>query len=389
MLLLIPLFAATYTLHRAHPPSRRGEISKSHTLTHAINLALHQVLGDGVNQKGSLVDESKARFDFSHGQAMTAQECERVEGLVREMVGQQLPVHIETVPLDKALEINNLRAVFGERYPDPVRVVSIGPTVPELLAEPESKEWEAYSIELCGGTHIPSTDTLGGFALVEETAVAKGVRRVVGLSGKLAAEADAAGAALRGRLATVEAAKPKEADAAKVDATKKELSEIKIAVDGAATSVHVKAQLRDGVAALNKKWEKRAKELAAGDTAAAAEVALATAAEAAAAGQKFVVLQLDDGVDGKAMQPIVRKVVKETNLATIALAVAGGKVGCCAAVPKELEGDLAANSWLQGVLAEVGGRGGGKPAQAQGSGPDVDALPKALEAAGKLAGEAL
>ena len=299
---------------------------------------------------------------------MTAKECERVEELVREMVGQQLPVHIETVPLDKALEINNLRAVFGERYPDPVRVVSIGPTVPELLAEPESKEWEAYSIELCGGTHIPSTDTLGGFALVEETAVAKGVRRVVGLSGKLAAEADAAGAALRGRLATVEAAKPKEADAAKVDATKKELSELKIAVDGAATSVHVKAQLRDGVAALNKKWEKRAKELAAGDTAAAAALALATAAEAAA-GQKFVVLQLDDGVDGKAMQPIVRKVVKETNLATIALAVAGGKVGCCAAVPKELEGDLAANSWLQGVLAEVGGRGGASRRRRRGAAP--------------------
>ena len=100
------------------------------------------------------------------------------------------------------------------------------------------------------------------------------------------------------------------------------------------------------------------------------------------------VLELE-GVDGKAMQPIVRKVVKETNLATIALAVAGGKVGCCAAVPKELEGDLAANSWLQGVLAEVGGRGGGKPAQAQGSGPDVAALPKAVEAAKALASEAL
>ena len=151
---------------------RRGEISKSHTLTHAINLALHQVLGDGVNQKGSLVDERRHASTSAARPGDDRRECERVEGLVREMVGQQLPVHIETVPLDKALEINNLRAVFGERYPDPVRVVSIGPTVPELLAEPESKEWEAYSIELCGGTHIPSTDTLGGFALVEETAVA-------------------------------------------------------------------------------------------------------------------------------------------------------------------------------------------------------------------------
>ena len=79
-------------------------------------------------------------------------------------------MHIETVPLDKALEINNLRAVFGERYPDPVRVVSIGPTVPELLAEPGSAEWEQYSIELCGGTHIGASSDLGAFALVEESA---------------------------------------------------------------------------------------------------------------------------------------------------------------------------------------------------------------------------
>ena len=112
---------------------------------------LHQVLGDGVSQKGSLVDESKARFDFSHTKAMTPQECQKVEELVSVAVQAQLPVHIETVPLDKALEINNLRAVFGERYPDPVRVVSIGPTIDQLLAAPGSDEWEAYSIELCAG----------------------------------------------------------------------------------------------------------------------------------------------------------------------------------------------------------------------------------------------
>ena len=84
-------------------------------VTHVINLALHQVLGDGVSQKGSLVDDTKARFDFSHSKAMTPAECEQVERLVQASVANPLPVHIETVPLDKALEINNLRAVFGER----------------------------------------------------------------------------------------------------------------------------------------------------------------------------------------------------------------------------------------------------------------------------------
>ena len=147
------------------------------------------MLGNDVSQKGSLVDDTKARFDFSHGQAMTPAECEQVESLVRKSVQAQLPVHIETVPLDKALEINNLRAVFGERYPDPVRVVSIGPPIPDLLADPGSTQWEDFSIELCGGTHIPKTATLGSFALVEESAVAKGVRRVVGVTGQLAADA--------------------------------------------------------------------------------------------------------------------------------------------------------------------------------------------------------
>ena len=159
---------------------RRQLVSKSHTLTHVLNLALHEVLGEGVSQKGSLVDQSKARFDFAHTKAMTPAECQKVEQLVNVAVQAQLPVNIETVPLDKALEINNLRAVFGERYPDPVRVVSIGPTIEQLLAAPTSAEWEAYSIELCGGTHIAASAELGAFALVEEAAVAKGVRRVVG-----------------------------------------------------------------------------------------------------------------------------------------------------------------------------------------------------------------
>ena len=371
--------------------ARRAEISKSHTLTHALNLALHTVLGDGVNQKGSLVDEQKARFDFSHGAAMSADECERVETLVREMVAEELPVHIETVPLDQALAINNLRAVFGERYPDPVRVVSIGPSIPELLAQPDSADWEKFSIELCGGTHIPATSTLGGFALVEETAVAKGVRRVVGLSGKLAAEADAAGAALKGRLAAVTAADPAAADAAAVEDAKKALLALKLETDAAATSVHVKVQLRDAIEAANKAWVQRGKQLAAGDTDKFAAAALEAAAAAAAAGDKFVVLELDAGVDGKAMQPIVQRVVKETRLPVIALSVAGGKVGCMAAVPPDVlaGGQLAANTWLQGVLKEVDGRGGGKPAQAQGSGSDVDGLPRALEVARQLASDAL
>ena len=288
--------------------ARRAGVSKSHTLTHMINLALHQVLGEGVSQKGSLVDDTKARFDFSHGKAMTPSECQRVEELVQEAVGRAMPVHIETVPLDKALAINNLRAVFGERYPDPVRVVSIGPTVPELLAEPESPEWEQYSIELCGGTHISETKVLDTFALVEESAVAKGVRRVVGVTGELAAQALSVGAALQSRLDMLVSMQLSKADTAAVDTNRQALNQLKQDLDAATTSSHVKAQLRESVAAREKELNQRSKQLLAAETDTAAQDALAQAMEAKQAGDKFVVLQLGEGIDGKAMQPLVRKV---------------------------------------------------------------------------------
>lgn len=115
--------------HRVRLTPRRA-LSNPHSAPPHTPPSLTQVLGDGVSQKGSLVDETKARFDFSHGKAMTAKECATVEALVQEQVAESMPVHIETVPLDKALAINNLRAVFGERYPDPVRGVSrVGPSV--------------------------------------------------------------------------------------------------------------------------------------------------------------------------------------------------------------------------------------------------------------------
>jgi len=368
---------------------RRLEISKSHTLTHMMNLALHQVLGDGVSQKGSLVDESKARFDFSHSQAMTPSECARVEELVRESVGAQLPVDIQTVPLDKALAINNLRAVFGERYPDPVRVVSIGPTVPELLAAPDEARWDGFSIELCGGSHVPKTDSLGGFALVDESAVAKGVRRVVGVTGQLAADAVAAGAALSSRLDALTSSDVGAAAAADVDGARKALTQLKLDVDASTTSIHLKAGLRAAIGAHDKLLQKRAKALSAEGTNAASAAVAAAASEAATAGKAYVVLEIGGGLEVKAMQPLVQRAIKESAIAVMVLSAAADKVSCVAAVPNDRLEQLPANEWLQQVLSELNGRGGGKPAQAQGSGTELAAVPRALEIARSFANEAL
>ena len=150
----------------------------------------------------------------------------------------------------------------------------------------------------------------------------------------------------------------------------------------------MKAQIRDQLGAREKLLAKRLKQLQSAGSDKLAAGAVAEAVEAANAGKKFVVLELD-GVDGKALQPIVRQVLKEVQLPTLALSTAGGKVACFAAVPDGSVDALSANNWLQPVLAEVGGRGGGKPAQAQGSGPEVDGLPKAKEVALSIAGDAL
>ena len=111
-------------------------MAPNHTATHVLNYALRAVLGDGVDQKGSLVDDEKLRFDFSHTKAMTVEQIKRVEAIVNDTVGKKLPVDAREVALADAQKISGLRAVFGEVYPDPVRVVSVGPAISDLLSDP-------------------------------------------------------------------------------------------------------------------------------------------------------------------------------------------------------------------------------------------------------------
>jgi alanyl-tRNA synthetase len=108
---------------------RRRQVAPNHTMTHVLNYALRKILGDDVNQKGSLVSEEKFRFDFSFNRAVNSEELSKMESIVNEVIKAELEVSTEVVPLKDALAVNGLRAVFGETYPDPVRVVSVGPKV--------------------------------------------------------------------------------------------------------------------------------------------------------------------------------------------------------------------------------------------------------------------
>jgi alanyl-tRNA synthetase len=190
-------------------PSHRIPTMQNHTATHLLNWALRRELdpeGGHLQQKGSLVDPDKTRFDFSHKKPLSDDELGRIEELVVGRITDDLEVFTPTsddgaVDQQLARKINTLRAVFGEKYPDRVRVVSIGapigdeenPTASTLLGSPDDPRWMDYSVEFCGGTHVKRTSEIEAFALVSEEGVAKGIRRVVGVSGEKARAAIAEG----------------------------------------------------------------------------------------------------------------------------------------------------------------------------------------------------
>ena len=163
---------------------RRWPIRNNHTGTHILNYALREVLGDGVDQKGSLVAPEKLRFDFSHRSGISIEELEKIEDISTRYIHQNCEVYAKDVPLATAREINGLRAVFGETYPDPVRVVSIGVPVEDLLSNVKDPKWKDVSVEFCGGTHVQETSVIKELIIIEESGIAKGIRRIVAVTGE-------------------------------------------------------------------------------------------------------------------------------------------------------------------------------------------------------------
>jgi alanyl-tRNA synthetase len=325
---------------------------KNHTATHLLNWALRKALGDHVEQRGSLVDPHKTRFDFSHDAPIKSEEIAEVERLVNEKIYNDLPVTPVIMPLAEAKKLPGVRAVFGEKYPDPVRVLLIG-------AEKPGEVTSEHSVEFCGGTHLHHTGEAGFFKIVGQELVGKGVRRVTAVTGKKAVEAVQHLASVVEDLTGRFNCRPEEVGA-RIDALQEEIKKLQ-------------QQLRKGTA---------------GDLASTADRLLAGAVEVN--GSRIITGEMP----AAPMEQMRQQMDRLRQKAGSAVIVLGwkeeDKVQLLAGVTEDLiEKGAHAGKLIGEVAKVVGGKGGGKPNMAQAGGRDADKFDEAMQTAKKLAAQQL
>lgn len=183
----------------------RQPIRMNHTGTHILNFALRETLGSGIGQKGSLVAPDNLRFDFSYKDGLQSNELMQIERIAEDYIGNNQTVFSTDVDLSMARNIAGIRAVFGESYPDLVRVVSIGRALDDILADPAAEEWQKYSIEFCGGTHVLQTGQVEDLVVLEESGIARSVRRIVAKTGQDALKARVVASSFEERVVNLQA----------------------------------------------------------------------------------------------------------------------------------------------------------------------------------------
>ncbi|ETW04010.1 alanine-tRNA ligase [Aphanomyces invadans] len=358
---------------------RRNKIAPNHTMTHVLNYALRHVLGTTVDQRGSLVDDARLRFDFTTNKPLKPDQIAAVEAICKDVIAQELPVYVESAPQAHAKRIQGLRAVFGETYPEHVRVVSIGAAIPSMLADPENAAWKQYSVEFCGGTHLTNTKEAVSFALFEEGAVAKGIRRMSAYTGEAAKEADARANGLKKQLddlATLPVAEIVTSVAA-----------FRPVLDTALISLPRKEALKQQLNDLIEKIKAWQKEEAAARAAAGVANVKALVAAAKASGEEFVVLSLDVGAEAKLGRELLDAAVEvypDGSFFIFSVDADRTKTAGFAQVSAKHHAakGLDAKNWVNGAMASLGGKGGGKdPLTATGQAKTVVGLEQAIAAA--------
>jgi alanyl-tRNA synthetase len=316
--------------------------SLNHSATHLLHEALRQVLGEHVQQKGSLVDSQRLRFDFSHFEALKPEQIKALEDIVNREVRKNTPVTTELTDIETA-KAKGAMALFGEKYGDTVRVLSMGGD---------------FSVELCGGIHAKRTGDISLFKIISEGGVASGVRRIEAVTGAAA-------------LAYLNAAEEQVKEAAQL-------------VKGNRDNLIDKLS---AVLERNRQLEKQLEQLQAKAASAAGDDLSNAAVEVK--GAKVLAARLD-GQDGKALLALVDQLKNKLGHAVILLGSEHeGKVVLVAGVTKDLSSQLKAGDLMKQAAAAVGGKGGGRPDMAQGGGVDVAALDQALALAVPFAEQGL
>ena len=368
---------------------RRKNVMNNHSGTHVLNFALRQVLTGDADQRGSLVAPERLRFDFTHKCAMTPAEVKKVEDIANQMIDKNQEIYAKESPLALAKSIQGLRAVFDETYPDPVRVVSVGVPVDALEADPNSPEGAKTSVEFCGGTHLRRAGHMEQMIISSEEAIAKGIRRIVALTGPEAAKAVA-----KEKLLNSEVEKLKQKVSSK-DLSLKEktklITELGYDIDAAIISYFVKDSLRNKLKTIKKEIDDadRARKAAVmGEV-----VEFAKALLKANPNLPYLVYTLDAFANNKAVDGALKQ-VKALSPETAAMFLSTdsdtGKILAMAQCSKNtVTKGLKANDWCNSILSLIGGKGGGKPESAQASGSNVSSLNTALETAEKFAMEKL
>jgi alanyl-tRNA synthetase len=310
--------------------ARRASTMRNHSATHIMHKALRDVLGPHVQQKGSLVDADKTRFDFAHDKPISDAEIRRVELLVNEEILRNTPTRAQIMPIEQA-KSSGAMMLFGEKYGDEVRVLDIG-----------------SSREFCGGTHVARTGDIGFFKIVEQAGVAAGVRRVEAKTGE-------------GALAWVQRLEEEE-----------KFVEGLFQASGDALREKIKAE-REEKRALEKELARLRAKLAMGQGQDLASQAVDVK------GSKVLVATLD-GADAKTLRDTMDQLKDRLKSAAIVLgAVNDGKVSLIAGVTSDLTGRVKAGDLVNFVAQQVGGKGGGRPDMAQAGGTEPAKLPGALQ----------
>ncbi|MBN3842137.1 MULTISPECIES: alanine--tRNA ligase [Burkholderia] len=308
---------------------RRARTQRNHSATHLMHKALREVLGAHVQQKGSLVDAEKTRFDFAHNAPMTDDEIRRVEQIVNNEILANAPGIVRVMPYDEAVK-GGAMALFGEKYGDEVRVLDLG-----------------FSRELCGGTHVSRSGDIGFFKIVVEGGVAAGIRRVEAITG---------------------------------DNAVRYVQELDARVNEAAAALKAQpSELTQRIAQVQDQVKSLEKELGALKSKLASSQGDELAQQAIEIGGVFVLAATLDGADAKTLRETVDKLKDKLKSAAIVLAaVEGGKVSLIAGVTPDASKKVKAGELVNFVAQQVGGKGGGRPDMAQAGGTEPANLPGAL-----------